>query len=295
MIMMRFKLFGGFLLTLSLLLVFSGVAGATILPPGGTVSPVPLGTETGVLVATATGSYSTTTLSGTVSEAVYAVTGPTASNSPSGAVVCAAGATCLDFVYQFTQSNSARGVNAFTVSDFDNVAQWITDVYQSNTLSGSLNIPIFSTPGGRDTTASSAGEGGQGPDQTTLFAGDTVGFQMPDGGTYGASDIFIIQTNAPDYVVGSVSLISNTTATSNVPSGNLPWSATYTGNNAFSTITNTNPGGAAFAFNGVGYSNSFLAPIAPLATPEPGFYGILAIGLGGIYLVLKLRRKKQAV
>ena len=53
-----------------------------------------------------------------------------------------------------------------------------------------------------------------------------------------------------------------------------------------STISNTNTG--AFAFNSAGYSNTFLAPI-----PEPGFYGVLAIGLAGLFLAVKYRRGKE--
>jgi hypothetical protein len=289
--MMRFKLLGGVLVSVFLLLFFSAVAGATILPINGDLGgPPPAGSESGTLVATATGAYTLAgSITGEVSEAVYSVTGPTTSNSPLGAAVCAAGATCLDFVYQFTNTNTNHGVNTFTVSDFDNLVPWITDVYQSANKNPNLNIGIFTVPGGTNVQATDATSGGMGPDGT-VNGGDTIGFNTNDGGTHGESYILIIKTNATLYVPGSVSLISNKTATSNVPNiaGYQPWGAYYQGGTGFGPITNTNTG--AFALNGIGYSNTFLAPIA---TPEPGFYGVLAIGLAGIFVALKYRRNKQ--
>jgi len=107
--MMRTKLLGGALVSIFLLLFFSAVAGATMLAPGSAVSPVPAGTETGTLVATATGAYSTIdSIAGTVTEGVYA-------EAPSAA--CPLG--CLDFDYQFTETKTTNPAFSFSGSDFE--------------------------------------------------------------------------------------------------------------------------------------------------------------------------------
>jgi len=279
--MMRFKCLGGALVSAILLLVLSTVAGATLLGPSSTVIPVPVGTETGTLVATAVGSYNATnSIAGTVIEGVY-------SETPATSGVCTSG-TCLDFVYQFTETNANHGVFNFTASDFDNAKQWLTDVYQTNNNSGALSI--FSVPTGSNTSAAVALRGGMGPDQFTLTGGDTISYGFNDGGTVGESYIFIVKTNATRYVPGSTSLISNKTVTSNVP--NLPdyqpWGAYYQGGVGFDPITTTNIN-PFYAYNHTGYLNTFLAPI-----PEPGFYGVLAIGLAILFVAMKYRREKQS-
>jgi hypothetical protein len=267
---MRCKFFGGVLGSIFQLLLFSAAAGATILPINTSVAPS-LGTETGTLIAKASGSYSTPSIAGEVTEGVYANSCPTG--------------TCLDFVYQFTETSAGNPVTQMTMSDFDNIAVWSTDVQYATSNTGALSI--FSPPGGVNPTPARAGKGGKGPDQSVTIGGDTVSFTMTDGGCYSCeSDILIIKTNAPKYIVGSVSLIGSNTATAGVPAGNSPWTARYAGS-YFGTITNGLNTGA-YAYNGVGYVNSFLAPI-----PEPGFYGILAIGLAGLFLAVKYRRNKQ--
>jgi hypothetical protein len=277
--MMRIKLSGGALVTTFLLLFFSAVAGATILAPNSAVTPVPAGTENGLLVATAKGTYSTSNISGTVTKGVYANTSSTFS-------VCPVGLICLDFVYQFTETGGTSPVGGFAASDFDNLGIWTTDVYQSTSNAGALSI--FSVPdSGTGFITDTASRFGEGPAQFTAMGGDTVQFDMADGGTVaGESNILIIKTNAPQYVAGSVSLLGSNTASSPVPPGNPPWSATFTGEGTWGPISNTNTG--AVAFNGAGYSNTFLAPI-----PEPGFYGVLAICLAGLFLAVKYRRGKE--
>jgi hypothetical protein len=109
--------------------------------------------------------------------------------------------------------------------------------------------------------------------------------------TVAESNILIVKTNAPKYVPGSVSLLANHTATSYVGTSDPdPWATAYAqgspGVQGFTSISN--PVNSGFALNGVGYSNTFLAPI-----PEPGFYGFLAIGLAGLFLAVKYRRGKQ--
>jgi plastocyanin len=298
---MRIKLLGWSLVLTFLLLFFSAVAGATILTPS-TLSPsaAPAGTETGTLVAEAIGNYNTITtvagkqvgIAGEVIEGVYSETNATSS-------VCPVGQSCLDFVYQFTQTNANGAVTSFNASDFDNAFQWTTDVYQSSSNTGALSIFSAPTAAGTNPNSVTNQRGGTGPDQGSATGGDTVTFVMNDGGTHpvppgvvAESNIFIVKTNAPLYVPGSVSLLANHTATSYVGTGNPnPWASAYcqgcTGVQGFTSINNpTNTG--LYALNGVGYSNTFLAPI-----PEPGFYGVLAIGLAGLFVAVKYRRGKQ--
>src|SRR3974377_1684056 len=95
--------------------------------------------------------------------------------------------------------------------------------------------------------------------------GDTVDFfAYGNGGAQGESAILIIQTNAPDYTPGSVALIGT---------GSKVADSSGVG---FGTIYNTGK-----------FSGTFLAPI-----PEPGFYGVLSIGLAGLF-AMKYRRGKQ--
>jgi hypothetical protein len=284
--MTRTKLLGGALVFTFLLLFFSAVAGATILTPSGVAMPIPAGTETGTLVATATGSYNTIdSADGIVTEGVYSETSATSS-------VCPVGQTCLDFVYQFTDTMTLRPVFDFQAADFDNVLQWTTDVSQSATNTGALSIfsvPTATPPGTPlGITTVRANRTGMGPDQPSLAGGDDVRFAMGGLGTVGESNIFIIKTNAPKYIVGNVLLIGSDVVSSPVPPGNAPWSARYPGSGIWTPIANTNT--ASFAFNGVGYTNTFLGP----TVPEPGFYGVLAIGLAGLFLAVKYRRGKQS-
>src|SRR3974377_1523328 len=97
--------------------------------------------------------------------------------------------------------------------------------------------------------------------------GDTVDFfAYGNGGGQGESAILIIQTNAPDYTPGSVALIGT---------GSKVADSSGVG---FGTIYNTGK-----------LSGTFLAPI-----PEPGFYGVLAIGLAGFFCFEYRPRKAKA-
>jgi len=284
-----------------LLLFFTTVAGATLIDPGTKLNAVPAGTETGTLVATVSGSYNTITtvkgkdigIAGAVVEAVYSEDSTTSS-------VCAVGHTCLDFVYQFTETNPNSGVTSFAASDFDNIVDWKTDLSQSSTKANSLAISLFTAVTGKNPNSTDAQRGNNGPDTVAADGGGTVTFVMADGGGTATdstheleSYILIIKTDAPKYVPGSVSLLSNHTATSFVGTGNpSPWIDAYCmgcpGVQGFMPgISNSNvlP---AFALNGTGYFNTFLAPI-----PEPGFYGVLAIALAGLFVAVKYRRNKQ--
>jgi len=330
--MKRVKFLGGALVTVFLLLFFSAVAGATLLPPAGQVnnvptvaSPLPAGAT---LVAQATGSYALTHgMAGTVVEDVYAVTGTTyVNNGSSGTVVCPAGKTCLDFVYQFTESRPGQGVNSFSASDFDNgnILGWKTDIYTADPAnaaavtaafgSGSgFSVPTPNTSTNTNTNSdptNPATRSGTGPTwpMSTVTNADADSFGYTDGGlepsvaapgTPGESYIMIIATNAPKYVPGSVSIGTGShTATSSVPNINgsyQPWATAYCvgcfGVGGFTSQSNTKNTGA-YANNGVGYgtlsNGTFLAPI-----PEPGFYGVLAIGLAVLFVAVKYRRNKQ--
>jgi hypothetical protein len=198
----------------------------------------------------------------------------------------------LDFVYQFTQTHLTNPAFDFQAADFDNVLEWPTDVTQSATNTGALSIFSVPTPTPPGTavgiTTIRATRAGKGPDQSAVTGGDDIRFVMGGAGTVGESNIFIIKTNAPKYIVGNVLLVGSDVVSSPVPPGNAPWSARYPGSGIWGTISNTNT--ASFAFNGVGYTNTFLGP----TVPEPGFYGVMAIGLAGLFLAVKYRRGKQS-
>jgi len=169
--------------------LFSSIAGATVLSPGGSVTPGTGFTESGVVVGTASGTYDLVPMGGagsalgSISETVYCAT----------ALVSGVCATGLDFLYQFSDTVTTDSVAGFSATGFQN---FTTDVYDQTSASG------FQTPSATN------------PAPTTVVSsssGNAITFQFAPAMKGGYSDILDIRTNATTLASNIVTVQDNAT------------------------------------------------------------------------------------
>ena len=173
-----------FSVALGLVIAASATAHAAILVPGGILSPVPTGTETGTLITTSTSPFTTGSTSGSAVSTVYREANNT-----------------LDFDFQVTNlSTSIDSDRSATLSDFaTNGFSYTTDVVY---VSGTGVAPTNATRG-------------------ALNGGHVVGFTFlaPSQGGQGeispgsSSDLLVVRTNATAFAVGSSGITDGAGAT----------------------------------------------------------------------------------
>lgn len=214
-------------------------AGATPITPGMSGAALTSGTLAGYTQIANTGAQTYNncatnpyqTICGQYDEAVY-------KNTSNGT---------LDFVYQFSNSYTGDGVDAFSVSSFNsgNPSGWVTNAYYTNTEpAGFLGTPsgtLELTPGNPATVNESTNA-------------RTVNFTFNNGLESGISSILIVQTTATKYKPGVVAIQDS-----------LNFNSVQLGLNAYEP-----------------------------AVPEPGFYGVLAIGLAAIVWATTRRNTRRA-
>lgn len=227
-------------------------AGATPITPGMSETTLTPGTLTGYTQIANTGAQTYNncasntgnphpTICGQYDEAVY-------QNNSNGT---------LDFVYQFSNGYAGDGVDAFSVSYFNDRAAfgWATDAYYTNvepagflgspgcTYSLTGGVPVCSVSGTPSVNINPATVN-EAPDASTL------NFNYSNGES-GLSSILIVQTWAKQYEPGGVAIQDSKN------------------------------------FNSFNLGLPGYQPV-----PEPGFYGVLAIGLAAIVWGTTRRNKR---
>ncbi len=160
----------------------------------------------------------------------------------------------LDFVYQFTNGYPGDGVDAVSVQHFGGLA--VAAFYTDTEPAGFLGTPgcLYTVIGGIP-VCQVGGTPSTNPNPSDVnesLNGQTINFNYTSGLETGVSSILIVQTSATQYRPGTFAIQDG-----------LNYNSAELGLNAFQ-------------------------PFQPV--PEPGFYGLVGIGLAGI-LSLKLRRR----
>jgi hypothetical protein len=172
------------LIMLLTMAVFTSPAGATLLPPGGTVVAAPFSGAPGTLLASNSAPFTSVLgavdFSGTATEAVYmdSVT------------------RLMDFVYQFVANPG--GLKAIEQMTDASYSGFLTDVYQS-TGAGTAFGPFV--------------DGDKISTTVTRPVGSTVSWNDSWGPGAVTSAIFLIKTDANAFVPGTISFINQGTAT----------------------------------------------------------------------------------
>jgi hypothetical protein len=257
-------------------------ASATTLQPGTTISnpgslpsiDIPTGTSTAT---------SSTTQANLLIEGASWKSGPTVSNLTTKANITFANGVWidpttggLDFFYQIqntfmgqTQPNNTVA-SSFVLGDYANIG--ILGVYQLDYSSTGNGCAFF---GAGPCPPDSKGSGFLQPTSQTITSvsrstgtGDDLTVLLSGGVTPGTnSAILVIQTNSTDF--------------DQAGSGIFTWMAAPTGSN----LKGSGPGQA----TGGPWE---LDSLEPLPTPEPGSYGVLALGVAGLVLFVRWRAEK---